>query len=130
VSLLTRLPGPSAPGARFFKRFNRAALDRAAVDRERARLTKENADLRQLLKGFLDGISVNDAVMDDPANPLLVVNRRMQLAVAGRRAAAAGGGGGSGGGGGGGASGPSGAQGVGQPRAPAVAAAPVSGGRR
>lgn len=31
-------------------------LDVAAVDRERLRLEAENADLRQLLKSFLDGI--------------------------------------------------------------------------
>jgi hypothetical protein len=31
-------------------------LDVAAVDRERGRLEQENADLRQLLKSFLDGI--------------------------------------------------------------------------
>ncbi|KAI8474613.1 MAG: flagellar associated protein [Monoraphidium minutum] len=94
---------------RFFKRFNRALLDKAAVDREASRLTKENADLRQLLKGFLDGISVNDAVISDPANPLMIVNQRLQLTMAERRrgaaAAARGGGGGGGGGGGSGGAG-------------------------
>jgi hypothetical protein len=87
--------------SRFFKRFNKALLDRAAIDREQARLAKENEDLRQLLKSFLDGISVNDAVINNPANPLLVVNQRLQLTLAERRkggAAAAGrGAGGSGG---------------------------------
>lgn len=41
---------------RFFKRHNKVVLDVAAVDRERSRLEQENADLRQLLKNFLDGI--------------------------------------------------------------------------
>ncbi len=42
--------------ARFFKRYNKVVLDVAAVDHERTRLEQENADLRQLLKNFLDGI--------------------------------------------------------------------------
>ncbi|GBF98175.1 hypothetical protein Rsub_10675 [Raphidocelis subcapitata] len=87
--------------SRFFRRFNKALLDKAATDAERARLTKENEDLRQLLKSVLDGISVNEAVMGDPANPLLVVNQRLQLTMAERRKAAAAGGGGGGSGGGG-----------------------------
>lgn len=71
-------------------------------------LTKENEELRQLLKSFLDGISVNDSVLNSPANPLLVVNQRLQLTLAERRkasaAAAAGGAvGGKGGSAGGGA---------------------------
>jgi hypothetical protein len=31
---------------RFFRRLNKAMLDKAAVDKERGRLEKENADLR------------------------------------------------------------------------------------
>jgi hypothetical protein len=41
---------------RFFKRYNKVVLDVAAVSKERGRLEQENADLRQLLKTFLDGI--------------------------------------------------------------------------
>uniref|UniRef100_A0A383VVU5 Dynein regulatory complex subunit 2 n=1 Tax=Tetradesmus obliquus TaxID=3088 RepID=A0A383VVU5_TETOB len=70
---------------RFFSRYNKVVLDVAAVDRERLRLEAENADLRQLLKSFLDGISVNEAVLNMPANPLLVVNQRLQLVMAERR---------------------------------------------
>eukprot|EP00775_Hariotina_reticulata_P008068 gene8068-8263_t len=70
---------------RFFKRYNKVVLDVAAVDRERSRLTQENADLRQLLKNFLDGISVNETVLNTPANPLLVINQRLQLVMAERR---------------------------------------------
>lgn len=70
---------------RFFKRYNKAVLDKTAIDREKARLEKENEDLRALLKSYLDGISVNDAVLNNPANPLLVVNQRLQLTLAERR---------------------------------------------
>ncbi len=60
------------------------ALDTAAVERERERLRRENEELRTLLKNFLDGISVNSAVLDNPANPLLVVNNRLQITLAER----------------------------------------------
>ncbi|DBA85017.1 TPA: Para-hydroxybenzoate--polyprenyltransferase, mitochondrial precursor (PHB:polyprenyltransferase), variant 2 [Trebouxia sp. C0005] len=68
----------------FFKRFNKAFLDKAAVDKERARLAAENADLRTILQQYLDGISVNEAVMNNPVNPLLVINQRLQLTLAER----------------------------------------------
>ena len=54
-------------------------LDKAAVDKERARLATENADLRHILRQYLDGIAVNADVMNSPTNPLLVVNQRLQL---------------------------------------------------
>lgn len=61
-----------------------AFLDKAAVDKERARLAAENADLRTILQQYLDGISVNEAVMNNPVNPLLVINQRLQLTLAER----------------------------------------------
>ena len=61
-----------------------AILDKAAVDKERARLAAENADLRTILQQYLDGISVNEAVMNNPVNPLLVINQRLQLTLAER----------------------------------------------
>jgi dynein regulatory complex subunit 2 len=54
-------------------------LDTMAVDRERKRLEQENEDLRTILKQYLDGISVNADVMNNPLNPLMVVNQRLQL---------------------------------------------------
>lgn len=66
---------------RFFKRYNKATLDKSAIDKERTRLQKENTDLRSILKQYLDGISVNDDVMDNPINPLMVVNNRLQVCV-------------------------------------------------
>eukprot|EP00898_Chlorokybus_atmophyticus_P001718 jgi/Chlat1/2547/Chrsp175S00145 len=54
----------------FFKRYNK----------EQARLLKENADLRQILKQYLDGISVNHDVLTAPqGNPLFVVNHKLRL---------------------------------------------------
>ncbi len=61
-----------------------AFLDKAAVDKERGRLASENADLRTILQQYLDGISVNEAVMNNPLNPLLVINQRLQLTLAER----------------------------------------------
>jgi len=68
----------------FFRRFNKGVLDKAAIDKERLRLEKENADLRSILKQYLDGISVNDDVMNNPINPLMVVNNRLQITLAER----------------------------------------------
>ena len=74
---------------RFFKRFNKALLDKTSIDKERSRLEKENADLRSILKQYLDGISVNDDVMNNPINPLMVVNNRLQVTLAERNKARA-----------------------------------------
>ena len=46
--------------------------------RERERLRHENGDLRSILKQYLDGISVNEEVINAP-NPLLVVNHRTNV---------------------------------------------------
>jgi hypothetical protein len=52
-----------------------------AIDREALRLQRENDDLRAILKQYLDGISVNEDVMNNPINPLVVVNNRLQLTL-------------------------------------------------
>mmetsp|Transcript_87474 Transcript_87474/g.155140 ORF Transcript_87474/g.155140 Transcript_87474/m.155140 type:complete len:492 (-) Transcript_87474:96-1571(-) len=62
----------------FFKRFNKVKLDHLAVEQEHKRLTKENVQLRSILKQFLDGVSVNEDVLSAP-NPLLVVNGKVNL---------------------------------------------------
>mmetsp|Transcript_12730 Transcript_12730/g.28856 ORF Transcript_12730/g.28856 Transcript_12730/m.28856 type:complete len:490 (-) Transcript_12730:112-1581(-) len=62
----------------FFKRFNKVKLDSTAIEREGDRLTKENSQLRSILKQFLDGVSVNEEVLAAP-NPLLVVNGKVNL---------------------------------------------------
>ncbi|MEW5310230.1 MAG: hypothetical protein WDW38_002047 [Sanguina aurantia] len=74
---------------RFFKRTNKALLDKSAIDKEKARLERENADLRSILKQYLDGISVNDDVLNNPVNPLMVVNNRLQITLTERNKARA-----------------------------------------
>ena len=62
----------------FFKRYNKVLLDNMAIERERERLRHENSDLRSILKQYLDGISVNEDVINNP-NPLLVVNHKSNI---------------------------------------------------
>lgn len=64
---------------RFYQRYNKVLLDKLAIEEERARLARENADLQSLLKEYLDGVSITADVVDR-ANPLLVVNGRVNLA--------------------------------------------------
>jgi hypothetical protein len=62
---------------KYFKRFNRVQIDNAAIGKEKMKLEASNRDLRNILKQYLDGISVNKDVMDDPTNPLFVVNDKV-----------------------------------------------------
>merc|ERR1711988_727259 len=64
----------------FYKRFNKVLLDVMGIERERERLRHENGDLRSILKQYLDGISVNEDVINNP-NPLLVVNHRTNIVM-------------------------------------------------
>ncbi|GMH33964.1 hypothetical protein BSKO_01798 [Bryopsis sp. KO-2023] len=73
----------------FFKKFNKVMLDKGAIDKERDRLKRENTDLRAILKQYLDGISVNVDVMNNPSNTLMVVNQRLQLTLGERNKARA-----------------------------------------
>ena len=63
----------------FFKKVNFVTLDKLAIQQEHARLSRENQDLRAILKQYLDGISVNSEVID-AHNPLLVVNSKSGVA--------------------------------------------------
>ena len=60
----------------FFTRFNKILLDKVAMDAEDNRLSNENERLRGLIKQFVDGISVNDDVMQN-TNALMVVNNSL-----------------------------------------------------
>eukprot|EP00965_Chrysotila_dentata_P023141 767453-Pleurochrysis_carterae.AAC.1 len=51
-----------------------------AIEREKERLGRENGDLRSILKQYLDGISVNEDVINAP-NPLLVVNHKTNIVM-------------------------------------------------
>lgn len=63
----------------FWKKHNKVLLDKLAIERERERLKAENASYQELLKQYIDGVSVNDTVMTNPGNPLFVVNGRVSL---------------------------------------------------
>ena len=62
----------------FFKRYNKVLLDKWAIAMEQNRVSQENEDLRSILKQYLDGISVNADVMQEP-NPLFVLNNRTNI---------------------------------------------------
>ena len=64
----------------FFKRYNKVLLDVMGIERERERLARQNADVRSILKQYLDGISVNEDVINNP-NPLLVVNHKTNVVM-------------------------------------------------
>jgi hypothetical protein len=59
----------------FWKRYNKALLDKLAVEKERAALAAENAQLKALLQQYLSGISVAEDVLAAD-NTLFVVNGR------------------------------------------------------
>ena len=53
-------------------------LDKLAIEKQKATLEKENMFFKSLLKQYLDGVSVNDDVINNN-NPLLVINSRVNL---------------------------------------------------
>ena len=62
----------------FYKRFNKVHLDKLAIEKQKATLEKENLFFKNLLKQYLDGVSVNDDIINNN-NPLLVVNNKVNL---------------------------------------------------
>lgn len=76
---------------RFWIRYNRVVLDNAAISQEKFHLQNENQKLQQLLKQYLDGISVKQEVMANPnGNNLLMPTQMTTMANATARALAAG----------------------------------------
>jgi hypothetical protein len=59
----------------FWKRYNKAMLDKLAIERERAALKKENDQLKGMLQQYLTGISVSEDVLASD-NTLMVINGR------------------------------------------------------
>ncbi|XP_048347441.1 dynein regulatory complex subunit 2 [Sphaerodactylus townsendi] len=59
---------------RFWQRYNKVRLEQLSLERTKAALAQDNEKLRQLLKQYLDGISVNDEVLSQ-INPLMIVNQ-------------------------------------------------------
>ncbi|KAM5287707.1 dynein regulatory complex subunit 2 [Ctenodactylus gundi] len=62
----------------FWKRYNKVKLEQLSLQHRRAQLLEINGKLREMLKQYLDGISVNDEVLSQ-INPLLIVNQRSNL---------------------------------------------------
>jgi len=62
----------------FYKRYNKVLLDKIAIGAEKKRLQAENADLKALLKQYLDGVAITSDALDKD-NPLLIVNGRINL---------------------------------------------------
>ncbi|KAH0629153.1 hypothetical protein JD844_011008 [Phrynosoma platyrhinos] len=59
---------------RFWQRYNKVRLEQLSLERAKEALLQDNLKLRQLLKQYLDGISVNDEVLSQ-INPLMIVNQ-------------------------------------------------------
>ncbi|XP_056654313.1 dynein regulatory complex subunit 2 [Monodelphis domestica] len=62
----------------FWKRYNKVKLEQLSLERRRTQLLETNEKLRQMLKQYLDSISVSDEVMSQ-LNPLLIVNNRSNI---------------------------------------------------
>ncbi|KAL7891580.1 hypothetical protein AOLI_G00010560 [Acnodon oligacanthus] len=60
---------------KFWQRYNKVLLEHLCLEREKMVLSRENQQLRVLLKQYLDGISVSDEVICQ-RNPLLMVSRQ------------------------------------------------------
>ena len=56
-------------------------LDKLALDAEKRSLENENMTLRNVLRQYLDGVSVNNETLKEP-NPLFVVNQRTNVKLA------------------------------------------------
>lgn len=69
---------PSDRLSNFYRKYNQATLDTIAIEKERERLSTENAQLEDLIQQFLSGTQLSETVLDDE-NPLFVVNGRANL---------------------------------------------------
>lgn len=66
------------PMDNFWKRYNKVLLDKLALKKEQSNLENENQHLREILKQYLEGISVNEETLANK-NPLFVVNNRTNV---------------------------------------------------
>ncbi|XP_071466023.1 dynein regulatory complex subunit 2 isoform X3 [Marmota flaviventris] len=62
----------------FWKRYNKVKLEQLSLQHRRAQLLEINGKLREMLKQYLDGISVSDEVLSK-FNPLFIVNHQSNL---------------------------------------------------
>lgn len=77
--LHTQAIGDFAGLQNFWKRFNKVHLEQLSLQCRHSQLASLNRQLRELLKQYLDGISVSDEVLSQ-LNPLFIVNYRSNLA--------------------------------------------------
>jgi len=63
----------------FYAKVNKATLDKIGCIESRKKLHQENANLKIILKQYLDGTTINEDAIDQ-ANPLLVINDRGSFA--------------------------------------------------
>ena len=68
-----------APLSSFFSAYNKVALDVLAMEAEKARLQRDNRQLRRQLQTFLDGLAITPNTIQH-TNPLLIVNHRWSAA--------------------------------------------------
>lgn len=59
---------------RFWQRYNKVRLEQLSLERTKEALLQDNLKLKNLLKQYLDGISVNDEVLSQ-INPLMIINQ-------------------------------------------------------
>jgi hypothetical protein len=64
--------------ANFHMKYNQVVLDNIAIEKERERLSYENAQLQDLISQYIDGTHLTDDVLNGD-NPLLVINGRANL---------------------------------------------------
>ena len=48
----------------FYKRYNKVLLDKIAIEKQKGKLDDENGFIKNLLRQYLDGVSVNSDVMN------------------------------------------------------------------
>ena len=70
----------------FHKKYNKVLLDKMAIEVEKARLAKENSDLRAILQQYLDGIAITEDAVDRD-NTLLIINGKANTKPQVRRGA-------------------------------------------
>jgi len=74
----------SMPFENFWKRYNKVLLDNTVLSHQRETLANETANLKQSLNEYMSSITVSKRSVDH-ANPLLVVNGRVNMKPQSRR---------------------------------------------
>ncbi|XP_007910251.2 dynein regulatory complex subunit 2 [Callorhinchus milii] len=65
----------------FWKRYNKVQLEQMTLNQEKRVLQQENVHLRQLLKQYLDGISVNEEILSNLNSLIVINNKTMKMNV-------------------------------------------------